>query len=150
MKYVGVSLLLCLVLPVLTCHAADGGAPAKVLVNDSGTWYRADKVLTEHDFGRTIKATPGTLIDITVAENMTTGYSWHYSWAPLNQLTLVRTTSVGPQIQMPGAGSTRHYLLLVKYAQKCKFNLQYGRWWQGGDRDPVKTITIDATAKASQ
>ncbi|MEI6500689.1 MAG: hypothetical protein WCP21_06635, partial [Armatimonadota bacterium] len=86
MKHAALVLVLSLLLPALSCHAADSSAPAKVMVNNSGTWYRADRVLTERDFGQTIKATPGALIDVAVAENMTTGYSWHYSWAPTNQL----------------------------------------------------------------
>jgi predicted secreted protein len=51
---------------------------------------------------------------------------------------------------MPGAGGTRHFLLLVNHAGKGRVTLQYGRWWKNGERQPAKTFTIEATKPASQ
>ena len=150
MKHVGALVLLCLILPALSCHAAGENSPADIMVNGDGTWYRVDRQLTEHHFGQTIKTPQGSLLDLALAENASTGYSWRCQWQPLSGVTLVRTMTVGPKRQIPGAGGTRHFLLLVSRAGECKVTLQYGRWWKGGDRQPVKTITIDATPAAAR
>lgn len=144
MKQAVIVLALCLFLPALTCHATEGGAPA-VKVEEGAAWYRADRHLTVNDFGRTVTLRVGSLVDVTLDENMSTGYMWHCN--PTAGLLLLRNIAVGPVQQVPGAGGARHYLLLASRTGTSKLTLQYGRWWQHGERDTPKTITVNVTAK---
>ena len=135
-----------LMLSAWVCRADDKPEPNPVMVNDQGTWFRADVRVTEADFGKTIAAPQGALVDVALAENVTTGYSWKCSWDPTAAITLVRSVAVGPTTQLVGAGGTRHFLLLVNQPVKTKITVQYGRWWDKGEREEPRTFVLDATA----
>ena len=141
----------CVAVLILGCYAAASAAPVGgLMINKQGAWYRADQQLTGDVFGKTIKAAAGSLLDLALAENASTGYSWRCSCQPAGAVTVVRSTSVESGKNLPGAGGTRHFLLLVNRAGQAKVTLQYGRWWNHGDRQPVKTFTIQATGKPTQ
>ena len=138
-------LLVGLVGTACICHAEDKPEPARVMANDQGVWFRADTVVREADLGKTVKAQPGSLVDVELAENGTTGYMWKCTWEPTAAVTLVRSATIGPATEMPGAGWTRHFLLLVNQATKATVTVQYGRWWDKGERNEPKSFTIDAS-----
>jgi predicted secreted protein len=132
---------------MLVSHVAtgDGDAP-QVMVNDQGVWYRADIQANKDTFGHTIQATKGSLVDVSLAENASTGYSWRCTWEPTEGVALVRSAYARPAGSMMGAGGTRHFLLLVSQPGKTTVTLQYGRWWDGGDRKEPQSFTIEAKA----
>ena len=53
-----------------------------------------------------------------------------------------------PNTNLIGAGGTRHYLLLVNAPGKTEVTLQYGRWWNGGEREEPKSFTIETSPTA--
>lgn len=142
MKLTMTAALLCLLVPLACCHAEGA---AGVMVDGNGTWYRADKELTKADFGTTVAVKAGSLVGLSLAENMTTGYLWHCNWTPESGVVLLRNAAVGPAQMIPGAGGSRHYLFLVTKPGAVKLQPQYGRWWKGGERNPVQTITLRIT-----
>jgi predicted secreted protein len=145
MRQLAALLVVGIVLPSALCRAEAKPDVAEAMVNDQGTWFRADAVVTARELGTTITAQPGALLDVTLAENPTTGYMWKCTWQPAAALTLVRSTAVGPATQLVGAGGTRHFLLLVNQPVRTRVTVQYGRWWEKGERDEPLSLELDAT-----
>ncbi len=145
-------LLLCagLAILLLACHLAigDGDAP-QVMVNEQGVWYRADVQVNQDTLGHTVRVVQGALVDVTLAENPTTGYTWRCTWEPTAAVTLVRSAFVRPTTGLVGAGGVRHFLLLVSQPGKIRVTLQHGQWWDRGQRQQAKRFTIEATAAAT-
>lgn len=150
MKGIIVLLLLtsiCVAIVLVAGHvAADGTTAPRVMVNEQGTWYRADHVVTKDQMGQTLKATVGDLVDITLSANATTGYSWRCTVTPAANASMVRAvyaTDAAPQ-GMVGVGGTQHFLLRADKPGETKVTVQYGRWWEGGDRNEPLSFTIAA------
>jgi predicted secreted protein len=144
------SLVTCLMLTALVCRAAEVSPPAPVMVNDTGVWYRADVRVTEAAFGKTVAAKVGEWVDVSLTENPSTGMGWHRSWAPLDGLVEIRDVYVAPETQpgaltLLGAPGTRHFLLYVAGTGKYTVGVQYGQWWEHGQRQELRTFVIDST-----
>jgi len=105
----------------------------------------ADHTLSDADLPKTVEARVGETIDLALASNASTGYSWHCDWAPKAGLTKVGEGYERGASDAPGSGGTQHYVFKAAQAGKVVITVQYGRWWQGGDREPAKQVTVNIT-----
>jgi inhibitor of cysteine peptidase len=100
--------------------------------------------VTKADFGKTINLGPRDKLEVVLTENPSTGYSWRCTWDPVGSLRVVRSDYVTPATSpgIVGAPGQRRIVLKPCSAGATVLTLQYGRWWEGGERDPANTITV--------
>lgn len=84
----------------------------------------------------------GETLDLQLPENPSTGYSWHISWDPADALELVGDTYTPDQPVLAGSGGVRSFVLRVAQAGDATITVQYGRWWEGGERMDPQTTPI--------
>jgi inhibitor of cysteine peptidase len=103
--------------------------------------------LTNSDFGRTATVAVGESFTIALEENPTTGFSWRCSWEPTARLELTSDTYTPAPTPVPivGSGGTRCFTFKALTAGDVTLTLQYGRWWEGGEKENPQTITIHVT-----
>jgi inhibitor of cysteine peptidase len=103
--------------------------------------------LTSADFGHAVTVAAGESFTITLDANPTTGYSWHCTWVPTARLSLTADTYTPTPVPdgVVGSGGTQTYTLKALTAGDATVTLQYGRWWEGGDKQDPQTITVHVT-----
>lgn len=103
--------------------------------------------LTDSDFGHAATVAAGEAFTVALDENPTTGYSWHCSWDPTSRLELTADTYTPDPAPpgMVGSGGTRTFTLKALTAGDVTITLQYGRWWEGGEKVDPQTITVHVT-----
>lgn len=103
--------------------------------------------LTNSDFGHAATVAVDETFTVALAENPTTGFSWHCSWNPTSRLELAADTyTPNPAPHgMVGSGGTRTFTLKALTAGDVTLTLQYGRWWEGGEKQDPQTITVHVT-----
>lgn len=106
--------------------------------NDSGT---VDLALTEDDLGDSFNVKVGQTVSLTLPENPSTGYSWHKSWAPEDALDLT-LDAYDPDGAADGGGGNRNYVFEALKSGTVVITVQYGRWWEGGEREDPQTVTL--------
>lgn len=87
----------------------------------------------------------GESLVVKLPENGSTGYSWKHSWVPQRLLSLARDYYVAPDAALPGAGGTRCLVFKALAAGQVDVTVQYGRWWEGGEREDPHTMTLNLT-----
>jgi inhibitor of cysteine peptidase len=100
-------------------------------------------VLSPHDSGHTITAAPGTIIEVRLPANPTTGYGWKPAEAPADVLTLVSsvyTPNSNPN-GMAGVGGTEVFHFRASKTGQQTLQLNYARPWEQGV-PPVKTVSF--------
>lgn len=102
----------------------------------------SDLMLDETDFDKSFPLRVGQTVDLALNENASTGYSWHYSWQPQAALELTSNYSVPNRPQLEGSGGVHHLVLRALQPQTVVITVQYGRWWEGGERDEPHTLTL--------
>jgi len=105
----------------------------------------ANHLVTDADLPTTMDARVGETIELALASNPSTGYSWRCSWTPEAGLTKTGETYVGSGSKAPGSGGTTHFTFQCAQAGTVVITVQYGRWWEGGDRQDPQTVTVNIT-----
>lgn len=107
--------------------------------------WSANHVVTEADLPGRISAHVGETIAVSLASNASTGYSWHCTWQPEGALVKLAEKTESSGTNMPGAGGKTHFILKAEQAGRVVVTVQYGRWWQGGEREKPRRLTITVT-----
>lgn len=115
----------------MLCLSSCGGGG-----NGTGAFTRAD-------FGTTKTVPVHQPIILELRENPTTGFTWHQSWAPEAALRLAQDNYLPDRPQLAGSGGTRQFVYEALAAGQVTITVQYGRWWDGGERQDPQTITLD-------
>jgi predicted secreted protein len=105
----------------------------------------ADHTVSGSDLPGKVTARVGESIDLVLGSNPSTGYSWHMDWAPKAVLTKLGDGYEAVGEQKPGSGGVQHYVFKAAQPGRAVVTVQYGRWWQGGDREPVKKLRVTVT-----
>jgi len=105
----------------------------------------ADHVVSDLDLPATVDARVGETIDLALASNASTGYSWHCAWTPEALLTQMRDEYEGSGSTAPGSGGTTHFTFQCARPGTVTITVQYGQWWEGGDRQEPQTVTVNIT-----
>jgi len=95
--------------------------------------------LTERDDGRTLAAAPGTVLEVRLAENGSTGYSWAADSSD-ERLVLIETRHDAPS-GPPGRGGTVLFRYRVAAPGPSRLALKYWRSWEG-DRSVVRRFAV--------
>lgn len=103
--------------------------------------------LTDSDFGHVVTVAVGEAFTVALDENPTTGYSWRCTWDPTARLELASDTYTPDPAPhgMVGSGGTRYFALKALTSGDVIISLQYGRWWEGGEKQAPQTITVHVT-----
>ena len=125
--------------------AAAGVAGCRFSRDSAAGGSSTDVMVTASDFGTTKQLPLGHILDLAIADNPSTGYSWHYSWEPKAGLRVFSINDVGAHSRKPGSGSTQHIRFLAQQTGTVTITLQHGRWSEGGDREPPVTLTVQVT-----
>jgi predicted secreted protein len=132
-----IALLLCAGL--LACSfvavgpAASQSAPASPPVTQ----------ITADQDGQTIQVKAGTTVEITLVENLSTGYGWRTSNVNGTlAMTTIRFTHVGGVIAMPGASGTCIITFTPQSAGTSTFTFEYSR----PNGTPAQTFTVTVAA----
>ena len=104
-------------------------------------YKRADVVLTEEDFGHTVKVYARDVIDLRLQANPTTGYEWAIRWTPREWLRLLDEDYVRGGAMM-GAGGVKHFVLRAVQPGQATIELKYGQPWAGGKRQGTWRIKL--------
>lgn len=103
----------------------------------------ADHSISDTDLPATVAAHVGETIEVDLASNASTGYSWRCAWTPKAALTQVGEGSQGGDSIKPGSGGTTIFTFKAAQPGRAVITLQYGRWWKGGDREKPQTVTVN-------
>lgn len=107
---------------------------------------RVNLVLTEDDLGHTFSVGVGRTVSLTLPENPSTGYSWHKSWDPEAALSLLYDLYDPDEPQGDGSGGQRRLIFGTRLPGRVVITVQYGQWWEGGNREDAQTITLNIEA----
>lgn len=127
-----VCLALCCMVLLTSCEGGSAPPPA-------------DHVVTAGGLGSAVAMHVGETLNLQLQENPSTGFSWHISWEPATALELVSDTYVPDEPIIPGSGGTRSFLLKAAEAGGVTVTVQYGRWWEGGERMDPQALPITIT-----
>lgn len=102
----------------------------------------------ETDSGKTISTETGTVINIYLRGNYTTGYGWHIEVCNEQVLKPSPTMSgfVPEQTDLAGAGGSHHFVFHVVGTGRTELIISYFRPWEKGIK-PQKTFTLHLEAK---
>ncbi len=109
--------------------AMAAGALVQVRVNESNN-------------GEVVCLQPGQRLELTLAENASTGYSWEYK-TRLDTNVLKETGSwvENPEVPMPGAPGKRHWTYQAVNPGHTTIDLRYTQAWLA-EPEPAKTFTL--------
>jgi inhibitor of cysteine peptidase len=86
--------------------------------------------------GRTVKLVTGDALEISLAENPTTGYRWHYLDAAAESSPptchLVKESYEPDSTGVVGAGGIHHWQFRAAEPGVCAIDLDYRRSWEKG------------------
>jgi predicted secreted protein len=105
----------------------------------------ADHVVSDLDLPATVDARVGETIDLALASNASTGFSWHCTWEPEAALVKIDWPVESNDSQLPGSGGTTHFAFRAAQPGTVVITVQYGRWWEGGERQEPQTVTVNIT-----
>ena len=97
--------------------------------------------LTGMDSGRTIKVKVGTVINISLEGNPTTGYLWEVTSKNAPVLTLVKQ-EFKPGSKLIGAGGTTTFQYRADKKGNTKVTVVYHRPWEK-NKAPIKTFQLN-------
>lgn len=102
----------------------------------------------ENDNGRTVKLAAGEFLEITLAENPTTGYRWHLldGGAVTANCPLVKDSYEPGHPQMAGQGGIHRWQFQAAEPGACMIELEYRRSWQK-DKPPERTFRIQVEVR---
>jgi inhibitor of cysteine peptidase len=102
--------------------------------------------VTAAQSGQTIKVKAGTRVEITLQENLSTGYSWRTGDTNGTlKVNGIRFTHVSGVTAMPGASGTCVISFTPQNAGTSTFTFEYARPWAGGGA-PAETFTVTVEA----
>ena len=105
------------------------------------------KKLTEKDAGTTVQLKPGDLVEISLAGNATTGYSWGVVGVDENVLKQVGDWTYKPDSDKVGAPGMYTLTFQAVDAGTTDLALGYKQWWNT-EMQPEKTFEITAVVTA--
>jgi len=103
----------------------------------------ADHVVSDLDLPATVDAKVGETLELALSSNASTGFSWHCTWEPRAALTEVIRTRETHESQLPGSGGTTYFDFECAQPGTVVITVQYGRWWEGGERQEPQTVTVN-------
>lgn len=112
-----------------------------LLLSSCGGDGTATRTLTPADFGTTRTVGLHELVVLELPENPSTGFTWRQSWTP--ETALGMTWEYQTSAAQTGGGGTRCFVYETLERGQATITVQYGRWWEGGDRDEPQTITLN-------
>jgi predicted secreted protein len=101
------------------------------------------QTITEKGFGGSATLRVGELVTVALHENPSTGYSWRLKWEPRGALKLVDDSVIPPSSGRIGAGGVRRFVLRAERVGSATVTAQYGRWWQGGEREAPRGFSVN-------
>lgn len=107
----------------------------------------AEIAATQASLGGTVDLHVGQTLVLKLDENPTTGYQWRCTWAPEAALKLVDSSYQQPGPAVPGAGGVHTFWLRGLQSGEATVTLQYGRWWEGGERQAPQKLTVRVVAQ---
>jgi predicted secreted protein len=79
---------------------------------------------------------------LELPSNETTGYSWRFRWEPAEAVVEVENRYLADGSDRVGAGGVHRLVVDVRAAGAVVLYAQYGRWWDGGEREPERSVTL--------
>jgi len=103
-------------------------------------------VLTDQQNGASVSISPGQNIELFLASNPSTGYSWQIVSNDL--LTVVSDDSISnhADVDKVGAEVTQHWILKPEAPGNTQLNLWYMQPWES--TQPVKTFGVKIAIKS--
>jgi inhibitor of cysteine peptidase len=102
--------------------------------------------ITAAQTGQTIKVKAGTRVEISLQENLSTGYSWRTGDTNGTlKVNAIRFTHVSGVTAMPGASGTCVISFTPQNAGTSTYTFEYARPWAGGGA-PADTFTLTVEA----
>jgi len=100
--------------------------------------------LTGMDSGKTIKIRLGTVINISLEGNPTTGYIWETASRTAPVLTQVNPPAFKPGSKLIGAGGIITFQFRADKKGNIKLTIVYHRPWEK-NKAPIKTFQLNIT-----
>jgi inhibitor of cysteine peptidase len=146
LRRMGLALALLAVLVLASACATSEGAPAE---GDGDPGGGKDVVLSADDNGSQVELAPGQVLEVTLASNPTTGYSWEVSEVDEAVLTQVGDVEFreAPKEdeQTVGVGGTETFRF-SSAAGDTTLALVYHRPWEK-DVEPLETFTVQVAVR---
>ena len=146
LRRMGLALALLAVLALASACATAESAPA---VEDGESGGAQDVVLGAEDNGSQVELSPGQVLEVTLASNPTTGYSWEVSevdQAVLKQVGEAEFREAPKEDeQMVGVGGTETFRF-SSAAGDTTLALVYHRPWEK-DVEPLEIFTVQVVVR---
>jgi inhibitor of cysteine peptidase len=97
--------------------------------------------IDENYSGRTVKLATGDALEISLAENPTTGYRWHFLEAVPSTCLLVKDAYKPSSAGVVGQGGIHHWHFKAAEPGACRIELEYRRSWEKST-PPGRTFRI--------
>lgn len=103
----------------------------------------ASVALTKKDGGSKIKVNSGSIIQIGLPENGSTGYAWYFDNLSVDYFEAVKdkTVTLLPDEKTVGAPAFATWVLMAKKKGKSELKLRYYRIWEG-PQSAVDTFNV--------
>jgi inhibitor of cysteine peptidase len=99
----------------------------------------------ESDNGRTVKLAAGESLEISLAENPTTGYRWQLTAGATEEAgtpcSFVKDSFESGRAELPGQGGIHRWQFQAVEPGVCKIELEYRRSWEK-DKPPERTFRL--------
>jgi inhibitor of cysteine peptidase len=104
-------------------------------------------VVTASDADKPIQVSVGQTLQVRLASNPTTGYSWNVQQTPPElELEHSAYTADAQGKNLPGSGGYQTIEFAAKFAGTPELKLEYRRPWEK-DVAPAKTFSVTVTVK---
>ena len=99
-------------------------------------------VLSLNDDGKTLRTNVGKSFQLSLPENATTGYRWHFKTEPESQMviTFVSDETVRPQTKRLGAGSNRIFTYQATNSGVVKLKGFHSRPWESSENQQIPAV----------